>query len=267
MKKLLIVFFMAVVCLFAATTSNIASNTTSTVNFEFDGLQALCFGDSSRVSDGILDVAHHTPNIEIKRTERGKTTTVASITAEMLKNKTLSISTPNTSLKPTRYYSADMAKDATDFRWTLDLESDLFQKQLYLKESKLFAKVHFLTGTFHATNLSKEKYTFQAGTIQSEFNRRIAAPAARVELQPGATLTISGLDKPISLPYESGVTYQVAITNLPPPDHADMNHFLFYYDAFRTPVTQFVPVIVKKANYFPPPMVCGPVGLSKSVIK
>ena len=132
-------------------TSSVNASAKCEVSFHFDGLQAIAFGDSKRVSDGILDVHHHTPLIEIKEIKAGKETTIRTIKADELKGKVLNIDVPNIQLQPTRYYSPDMSKDTQDFRWCLDLESDLFQKQLYLREDKLFAKIHFQVGEFFAT--------------------------------------------------------------------------------------------------------------------
>lgn len=268
MKNLLLGVFLGVVCLLAATTAttaNLSGNAASTVNFEFDGLGIFAFGDASRASLGLLDVVHHTPNIQIKTLKKGKVVSTNVITAQQLKAKVIDISVPNNRSAPTRYYSSDMARDKSDFRWTLDLESDLFQKQLYLKDN-FFAKIHFTTGTFTAANITDEKFTFTAGSKIHSFNRQIGQPAATISLQPSQSLIISGLDKPITLPYQQGVDYSVSITNLPPNDMANIDHFLFYYDAIKSAVPRFVPVQVKKVSLRPYPMVCEMVVMGKSSI-
>lgn len=236
------------------------------VSFHFDGLQAIAFGDSKRVSDGILDVHHHTPIIEIKEIKSGKETTIRTIKANELKNKTLNIDVPNTQQHPIKYYSPNMNKDTQDFRWCLDLESDLFQKQLYLKEEKLFTKIHFQLGEFFATQLTDDKYKFVAGSKLHSFNRRIGTPAARIRLGLGSNLVITGLDKVIMLPYSNGVIYKVNITNLPPKEMASVEHFAFYYDFFKEPVIRFMPIQFEKAAYSPRPFLCESVILSKSSI-
>jgi len=255
-----------VVCLFALTTTNIASNSTSKVTFSFDGLGVLAFGDSTKASLGILDVIHHTPNIEIKTIENGKQKAVQIISANRLKNVTLTVSLPNNSLQPSRHYSTDMSKDKTDFRWCLDMESDLFQKQLYLKQDKLTTKIHFTTGNFYTASLSPDKYQFTANSTIHSFNRQIGTPGASVQLQQGDVLNIAGLAQDIALPYRASTSYEIAITNLPPKDMMSMDHFLFYYDALKEPVTKFMPVQVKKAAYYPYPLVCDFIVLGKSKV-
>ena len=268
MKRLIFISFVAIaMSIIFTSVSSARGNNASRIKFSFDGLQALCFGDSTRVSDGILNVAHHTPKIEIKKIDHGKETIVNTITADQLKNHTINISTTNQTSKPTRYYSADMSKDTNDFRWCIDLESDVFQKQLYLKEDKLFAKIHFNAGVFTASNLSTEKYKLFAGETQhAGFNREIAEPAGSITLDQGSALQITGLEQNISLPAQDGVDYAIAITNLPPLDHANLNHFLFYYDYLGANVPKFMLVETKKANYFPRPVVCNAIILSKSII-
>ncbi len=236
------------------------------VNFHFDGLQAIAFGDSKRVSDGILDVHHHTPNIEIKQIKQGKETTIYNIKANELKGKALTISVPNNGLQPKKYYSPDMSKDTQDFRWCLDIESDLFQKQLYLREDKLFCKIHFQVGEFFTNQLTEDKYQFVAGSKLHSFNRRIGEPAARVQLGVGNNLVINGLDRAINLPYVDGASYKVNITNLPPKDMMNMDHFAFYYDVVKTTTTQFMPVASKKVAFGPRPYICGAAIFGKSSI-
>ncbi|KAF0207740.1 MAG: hypothetical protein FD167_5479, partial [bacterium] len=143
MKKAFSIFLFVAAC-FLVSTGNVASNSTSTsttsnVTFLFDGLGVIAFGDPARASLGILDVVHHTPQIQIKTLENGREKTIQTIADRELKNAVISISVPNKPSTPTRYYSADMNKNTADFRWCLDLETDLFQKQLYLKQDKLFS--------------------------------------------------------------------------------------------------------------------------------
>ncbi|KAF0188279.1 MAG: hypothetical protein FD167_6216 [bacterium] len=157
--------------------------------------------------------------------------------------------------------------DKKDFRWCLDLETDLFQKQLYLNENKLFTTIYFNIGTFFTATVSDEKYQFSAGSKIHSFNRQLGTPGARVELQPNDSLVISGLDKEITLPYELGVSYRVDITNLPPKDMANIDHFGFYYDAFKEPVTKYMPMMAERSAYFPGPLACEAVILSKSSIR
>lgn len=268
-KQFYFVFFMT---LFAIISFNFDVNAGNKceVKFTFDGLQVLAFGNPNKVTDGILDVHHHTPKLEIKQIEKGKEKVIASFEGKELYKKVLNISTSNasnSSYKPSRYYSSDMNKDSKDFRWCLDLESDLFQKQLYLKEDKLFTKIHFNTGTFFTSELIDGKYQFVAGSKVHSFNREIGAPGAKVELASNDVLSITGLGKDVYLPYQLGVSYKVDVTNLPPKDMASMDHFGFYYDAFKEQsVTRFMPIAVQKSSYFPRPMVCEAVILGKSEV-
>ncbi len=290
-----------------------ASNSRSSVTFSFDGLQVLAFGDPNRVSDGILDVAHHTPKIEIKQIDaKGKEKIIASFQGNQLYRKSLTVSIPNrlnnpnsinspvdtgnkgdspnransnntaniantansgntpnsnNTNKPTRYYSPDMQKDKQDFRWCLDMESDLFQKQLYLNENKLFAKIHFSVGTFFTASVTDEKYKFVTASKIHSFNRQLGTPGARVELQPNDALVIGGLDKEITLPYQIGATYKIDVTNLPPKEMASVDHFGFYYDVVKDQsVSRFMPVMVEKSSFFPGPLACEAVILSQSKV-
>jgi hypothetical protein len=250
-----------------------SSSPRSEVLFTFDGLQVIAFGNPNKVSNGILDVHHHTPKLEIKEIGKGKEKVVFTAEGKELYKKILNISIFDNSLKldksikPTRYYSYNMNKDKKDFRWCLDLESDLFQKQLYLKEDKLFTKIHFNVGTFFTSELIDGKYQFVAGSKVHSFNREIGAPGARLELQQGNNLVISGLDDEVNLPYQVGVNYKIDITNLPPKDMANIDHFGFYYDALKDQsVSRFMPIAVEKSSFAPRPYVCEAVILSKSRI-
>lgn len=237
------------------------------VSFHFDGLQAIAFGDSNKVTDGILDVAHHTPKLEIKKIEKGKETIIFNAEGKDLYKKVLNISIPNTAHKPTRHYSADMTKDTTDFRWCLDIETDLFQKQLYLKENAFYTKINFQVGEFFTENITDEKYQFAAGSKMHSFNRRIGEPGGRLQLNNGDGLVVTGLGKDISLSYQEGTSYLINITNLPPKDMMNMDHFGFYYNIVEKNVTPFMPLISSKAAFGPRPYMCGALIFSKSTIR
>ncbi len=270
MKKICVLIMFVGVCLSLLISnlnmSKVDADSKCQVSFHFDGLQAIAFGDSKRVSDGILDVPHHTPNIEIKQIKQGKETTLHTIKASELKAKALNIGVPNNTLQPKRYYSSDMAKDSQDFRWCLDIENDLFQKQLYLKD-QFFAKIHFNAGTFYAENITEGKYQFVAGSTLHKFNRQIGRPNGRIDLSKSQHLVISGLDKSIDLPYQDGVSYSIEITNLPTKDMMNIDHFTFYYDQVKTQVPKFMPTPVKKASFAPAPILCDSLVFGKSSIK
>lgn len=269
MKKICVLIMFVMICMYVSMTSvNLKVNADSKceVSFHFDGLQAIAFGDSKRVSDGIMDVHHHTPLIEIKQIKAGKETIIHTIKDSELKGKVLNIDMPNNVLQPTRYYSTDMSKDKQDFRWCLDMESDLFQKELYLKD-KFLTKIHFNIGTFYAENVTEEKYQFTAGNKIHSFNRQIGRPTLKVGLSNNESLVITGLDKDVKLPYQDGVNYSVSITNLPSQDMMSINHFVFYYDLLKTDVPNYMPVAVKKATFRPYPIACEAVIFGKSSIK
>jgi len=270
MKKIyfLMVFFAVCFCVLMSNVnnSNVNADAKCEVSFHFDGLQAIAFGDSKRVSDGILDVHHHSPLIEVKEIKGGKETIIRTIKADELKGKVLNVDVPNNQQQPKRYYSLDMSKDTQDFRWCLDIENDLFQKQLYLKDN-FFAKIHFNTGMFYAERLTENKYQFVAGTKVHNFKREIGRPNGRMQLSKGQNLVINGLDKAMTLTYQPGVSYSVDITNLPTKDMMNMDHFAFYYDLVKTDVPKYMPMMVKKASFAPHPMVCESIIFGKSFIK
>lgn len=247
-------------------TSSVNASAKCEVSFHFDGLHAIAFGDPSKISNGILNAHHHNPKVEIKEIEKGNEKVLFSVEGQHLYKKVLNISMPNKQLYPKRYYSVDMNKDKQDSRWCLDMESDLFQKELYLKDN-FFTKIHFNVGTFYAENVTEEKYQFVVGSKIHSFNRQIGRPNLRVDLSQNDDLVINGLSKLIKLPYKKGINYSVVITNLPPKDMMDINHFVFYYDLLKTDVPNYMPVAVKKAAFRPYPIVCDGVIFSKSVIK
>lgn len=269
MKKTLSLVFFMLICIYVTSFVGVVAgdDNKTTVKFDFDGLQAIAFGDPNKISDGILDVAHHVPKIEITQNLNGKVTKLYTISSQQLKGSVINMDVPNKNVAAKRYFSPDMTKDKSDFRWCLDIENDLFQKRLYLKEDKLFCKIHFNTGTFYAENVTEEKYQFMAGNMLHSLKRQFGVPTAIIELGKGDNLVISGLATEISLPYNAGVNYQIKITDLPPPSMSSMDHFDFYYDYVKTNVPRFVPVEVKRATFDPRPIACGAAIFGKSVIK
>lgn len=270
--KYYLLFFLTLLVIFICFNLDVNANkvTKCEVQFNFDGLQILAFGKPNKVSDGILDVHHHTPRIEVKAIEKGREKIIASFEGKELYKKVLNISTSNpsnSSYKPSRYYSSDMNKDKKDFRWCLDLESDLFQKQLYLKQDKLYTKIHFNVGRFFTSELIDGKYQFVAGSKVHSFNREIGVPGARLELQQGNNLVINGLDDEVNLPYQIGVNYKIDITNLPPKEMASIDHFGFYYSALKDKnIIKYMPVRMSKLSFHPRPLMCEAVILGKSAI-
>ncbi|MBK7996512.1 MAG: hypothetical protein IPK14_25030 [Blastocatellia bacterium] len=267
MKKIFVLMMFFVVCFCLSMTKvNVDASSKCEVSFHFDGLHAIAFGDHSRVSGGILDVHHHVPSIQIKQIKQGKTTLIHTIKADELKGKTLNVNMPNNRLQPKRYYSPDMNKDKQDFRWCLDIENDLFQKQLYLKDN-FFAKIHFNAGMFYSENVTENKYQFVSGSSLHKFNREIGRPTLKVGLDKQDSLVISGLKNEVSLAYQPGTNYSVTISNLPSKDMMNIDHFVFYYDAVKVNVPKFMPLPVEKAAFYPKPIICDSVIFGKSVIK
>lgn len=147
------------------------------------------------------------------------------------------------------------------------MESDLFQKQLYLNEDKLFTKIHFNTGLFAATDLTPDRYRFVTGSTLHSFNRQIGRPMAIFQLESSDKLLIAGLSGDIVLPAANGINYNVSITNLPPQNMASVDHFGFYYDIFKDKsLSRYMPVMAQKSGYNPRPALCEAVVLTKSKI-
>jgi hypothetical protein len=239
----------------------------ATVSFSFDGLMAICFGNPERVSVGLLDAHHHTPEITITRFKGDEKSVFAVLKGEQLR-ETLYVEVDKASNIVERYYGESM-DDPNDFRWNIDLEGDLHQRKLYVKEDKLFGKIHFSSGLFFANNLSEEKFRFYAADNSGKvlpFNRRVAAPAAKINLGMGDSLLIRGGKEPIRLLAEPGVRYEITVHNMPPADMANMDHWLFYYDVIGTKVTPYMPVMTKKAAFSPRPLMCEPAVFSKSML-
>src|SRR5438552_12015792 len=57
----------------------------ATVSFSFDGLMGICFGNTERVSAGLLDVRHHTPDLTVTRIDGEKRSTMAVLRGEQLR--------------------------------------------------------------------------------------------------------------------------------------------------------------------------------------
>jgi hypothetical protein len=237
----------------------------ASVTISFDGLMAICFGDAARVSAGILDVHHHIPLIKVEKVTGTQRTLVAQIKGEELRGVAYIDVENSGSRGVSRYFANSMAEDKNDFRWTIDMESDLHQRQLYIKEDRLFGKIHFTSGLFYANKLSEEKVKFQSAKgNELPFNRQVAEPAAKLNLNVGETLVIKTEDRTLRLPAERDICYEIAITNTPPADMANINHWLFYYDLLEQSVTPYEPVMVKKAAYYPPPVMCAAAVFSRS---
>src|SRR5262249_38673817 len=120
----------------------------ASVSFRFDGLMAICFGNPARVSAGLLEVPYHSPEMVITKVSGTERSTVAKLSGEQLR-RTLYFDVDGNASAVSRYYAPSM-DDQNDFRWNIDLEGDLHQQQLYVKEEKLFGKIHFSSGIWYA---------------------------------------------------------------------------------------------------------------------
>jgi len=238
----------------------------ATVSINFDGLEVLAFGNPDRVSVGILSAPMHTPQMTITRLKDGKRTTVATLNSEDLKG-TLYIGTESGNNSVSRYYGESI-NDPNDLRNTIDLEGDLFNRELHLNESKFWGKVHISTGLFYADKLTEERVRFLSTDSSKAlpFNRRIAEPAAKIDLNRGDALVIKGEKTSIRLVQESGTNYEISLTNLPKPEMASMDHFDFYYGAINEQLPRYNPVYIKKAAWLPRPLICCAVCFSKARI-
>ena len=238
----------------------------ATVEITFDGLMALCLGDPSRVSVGILNVEHHRPELRITKVKSEQKTPVAIWRGEL--RDTLYLDVESHSQNVSRYQASAPATDPNDFSWTVDLESDLFQRELYVKEESLVGKIHINAGLFYGRNLSEEKFRFFDNTGKAlPFDRQVAEPAAKLNLAAGDALIIKSSKETLRLAAEPGVRYQIEVTNLPPADMAAMDHWLYYYDVLGAKVTPYTPVMVKKAAFAPRPLLCLSAVFSKSRLK
>jgi hypothetical protein len=66
MKRVMVcVFLFSLVLISSLQVRTVASDAVSTVTFEFDGMMGLFMGDSQKVSVGIIDVHHYTPEITV----------------------------------------------------------------------------------------------------------------------------------------------------------------------------------------------------------
>ncbi|MBL8150722.1 MAG: hypothetical protein JNN15_12425 [Blastocatellia bacterium] len=259
MKQLLYCLFL-LISLFLIAPTGSSNLKVSTVTFEFDGMMGLFMGNPRKVSVGIIDAHHHTPElvvyklIEDKRAGKNQTREIARFTERELKTTlTVSVDSVNNEVaanrKLERYFGLKgRENDSKDFGWTLDIENDLYGRRLKVKEKGFLGKIEFNTGLFYTYQISKEKYKFVATDGSDKvltFRRQIGKPAARIDLDSNQEVLISGFSQELRLKAEAGINYLVTVHNLPPEDQANLNHFLMYYDIIDEDVTKYEPVVVK----------------------
>lgn len=257
--------------IFSGTVSSIPATPKNAANVtvSFDGLMVMTYGNPERVSVGFLDAMEHVPEVSIIKIKDQIRSNFATLKGDQL-HQSLYVKTASGSGAVKRYFG-ESAQDPNDFRWTLDLENDIFQKQLHLQENKFFGKIHFSTGLFYTSRLTDQKVRFFSSDNTGKtlpLNRQLGEPAAKIAVAEGDALVIEGLSSPVRLVAEPGVSYEINITNLPDPSMASMEHFGAYYDIISDHVTPYVPVMSQKAAYaVRSPFICVPAMLSKSALK
>jgi hypothetical protein len=164
----------------------------------------------------------------------------------------------------TRRLAEVKENDPYDARWMIDF-NELYPGKMTIKEQNLFTKIHISSGLFYADGLSKTKARFFAADGSQKtlkVSRRMAQPAAKLNLSEGDKLIISGNFEPIRLVGTAGVQYQIDITNLPPKNAMSMDHFLHYYEIVAEPLEKYIPVYTFKTALAPAPTSCPPIYFS-----
>lgn len=231
---------------------------TAPVTVKFDGLQALFFGDPNRVSVGILDAPHHTPQITITRVKGADKQIVATFKGDQLRRE-LYIDTigSNTGIQK---YQGNWPDDKNDLRWALNF-NDLYKRYFRIKEEAFFGKIHFSSGLFYVNELTEMKYKFFSADGSGkamDFYRQIGYVAAKINLNTGDLIVIKSADNElnIKLPYDGYSIYEMTLSNLPPPDHGNLDHFLYYYEILEDlAIEKYFPVEFSKTAG-PRPVMC-----------
>jgi hypothetical protein len=248
----------------ANTAAPLSPRSDASVSIDFDGIMAVCFGDPSQVGVGILNVPNHTPKVTITEISNNNKRVIAELADEQLSDLHIFTESHNNSIN--RFQSQDMS-DPNDYRWTVDMENDLYQRQLSLNTKGMAAKIHIETGLFYADKLSERNFRFFAADNSGKelnFNRKIGFPAAKIALEAGDALILQSKDRTIRLNQDYGVKYEISIHNSPKPEMASMDHFLFYYDNIDTKVTPYSPVMAQKAAYSTNGSICLPAVFGRS---
>ncbi|MBL8152510.1 MAG: hypothetical protein JNN15_21545, partial [Blastocatellia bacterium] len=198
------------------------------------------------MSVGFLNAHHHTPKIVIYKLIDNERREVARFSDEDLK-RTLTVSVVgmnDLSTKPSLYQVLDGEQtDERDFRWTVDVERDLYKRKLKIKDN-FFGKIHFQTGLFYSSKLSQEvlKFVSVDSSQTLPFFRQIGRPAAAVDLTIDQEVVITGLSQSVRLSAQNNTNYLVSVSNLPPEDMMNMDHFGFYYSVIDEELVRYLPV-------------------------
>jgi hypothetical protein len=233
------------------------------VTLSFDGMQALFFGASDRVSVGVLNAHNHRPKITVTKVVGSERTVIAQLSGAQLSKSVFIDAEGLAATGISRRLAEVKENDPFDARWMVDFNELYPQEKLTVDESKLSTKIHISDGLFYSDKLSKTKARFFAADGSQKtlkVNRKMAYPAAKLNLANGDKLTISGNFEPVRLIGAANVSYQIDITNLPPRNAMSMDHFLNYYEIVEQPLEKYIPVLSFKAAVDPFPTSC-PVAL------
>jgi hypothetical protein len=271
--------FVSLLMLFTLTTTNIVNNNvnaqkpvvsapTGNVQINFDGMEALFFGAPERVSVGVLNAHNHRPKITVTKVVNQERTLVAQLSGTQLSKPIFIDAEGLAATGVSRYLAENKEVDPYDARWMIDF-NELHPGKLTINEDKLFTKVHISNGLFYSDKLSTTKAKFFAADDSGKtlkVSRRVAQPAAKLNLANGDKLIISGNFEPIRLVGSANVSYQIDITNLPPKNAMSMDHFLHYYEIVEQPLERYIPLLSFKAAFSPAPTPCAPVYFSSITI-
>jgi hypothetical protein len=239
------------------------------VTVTFDGMEALFFGAADRVSVGVLNAHNHTPKITVTKVVNNERTVVAQLSGVQLSKPIFIDAEGLAATGVSQRLSEIPENDPYDARWMINFNELYPQEKLTINEDRLFTKIHFSSGLFYSDKLSKTKARFFAANDSGKslkFSRRVARPAAKLNLSTGDKLIISGDFEPIRLIGTPNVSYQIDITNLPPRNAMSMDHFLHYYEIVAEPLERYSPLLSFKAAFTPTPTPCAPVYFSSVVI-
>jgi hypothetical protein len=246
----------------------VVSAPTGNVQINFDGMEALFFGAPDRVSVGVLNAHNHRPKITVTKVVNQERTLVAQLSGAQLSKPIFIDAEGLAATGVSRYLAENKEVDPYDARWMIDF-NELHPGKLTINEDKLFTKVHISNGLFYSDKLSNTKAKFFAADDSGKtlkVSRRVAQPAAKLNLANGDKLIISGNFEPIRLVGSANVSYQIDITNLPPKNAMSMDHFLHYYEIVAEPLEKYVPVYAFKTTIAPAPTACAPIYFSSLTI-
>jgi hypothetical protein len=257
----------------------VRSQGVATINF--DGMIALAMGNPNRVSAGILDAHHHTPKMVVTRVSgnsNGRETdseVIATLDAKQLKGGLFidlqAATRAAEKCQVSKYYSsAGVRGDKNDLRWRIDFNELYGGRELHIDESKLWGKIHVNCGQWYASKLSEFKWRMVSAdparpAAALNFDRQVGSINSQIEMDRGDVLVIRGDDVDLRLDGGNGYRYTIELTNLPPEDMSNIDHFLYYYEIIQEVLPRYVPITASKAvsGY---PQLCKPVAFDDTVL-